>query len=299
MTGWPGLPEAAGITASLWRLDLTIKRDISIQTLQLWTAASNTGMKLSLVYGHSLSDAKGTVLALTSKNTTQLNITLQNQGWFYLVSPNVSATQMFFILGNHNGVQLQIRSDGFITCTAAGLDIAHLTAGMQLSYEMLSFGIGMRVDLTQIEQVAALQAYLSNPTVHEPNATSRVGYRPSYAKRIATSNPLLEYSTGGTNDQTQVEIELPRPTLKSAGEVGVVVPLRVCGLVRRWSVGLFQRSGYVMSSYYNGTGADCFTTLGLDVDACAYAPLYVDRVPLTSVVVGHPVIIVSTQVIWM
>jgi hypothetical protein len=288
VTGWPGLPEAAGITPSLWRLDLTTKRELSINSLQLWTAASNTDVKLSLVYGHSLSDVKGTLVPVSSKNTTEVNISLSNQGWFYLVSPNTSATQMFFILGNHSGVQLQLRSDGFITCVAAGLG-PQMAAGTRLSYQMLSFGIGMLADLTQIEQVRALQMYLVNPTVQEPNVTSRVGYRPSYAKRINAAAPLLEYNTGGTNDQTQVEIMLPRPA--AVPQIGVVVPLRVCGLVRRWSVGLFQRSGYVMDSYYNGTGENRFTALGLDVDACAYAPLYVDRVALTSVVVGHPVVI--------
>ena len=290
-TGWPALPEAAGIAPSLWRLDMTMKRSLSVGTLELWTAAANTNVALSLVHGQNLSD-EGRVLAV-SKNTTETNLTLHPQGWFYLVSPNQSATQMFYIQGNHS-VQLLVRSDGFITCVAAGL--GQLKADAQLSFEMLSFGIGMRTDLTQVAQVRALQEYLSSPTVLEPNnASSRVGYRPSYAKRVERSRPLLEYTVGtpgpNVNDQTYLELMLPKPA--SLDPIGVVVPLRVCGLVRRWSVGLFQRQGYALSTYYNGTGENRFTTLGLDFDACAHAPLYVDLAEMTSVVVGHPVIITS------
>ena len=60
------------------------------------------------------------------------------------------------------------------------------------------------------------------------------------------------------------------------------------GLNRRWSVGLFQKAGYVKGDY--GTGENRYRALGLDLDGNAYIPLYVDYAESTHVVVGHPIV---------
>ena len=66
-----------------------------------------------------------------------------------------------------------------------------------------------------------------------------------------------------------------------------MLPLRVGGLQRRWSTGVWQVHGYTAGFYSNGT--DQYSALGLDDDGRAYVPLYVGR-GAADVVVGHPVI---------
>ena len=73
-----------------------------------------------------------------------------------------------------------------------------------------------------------------------------------------------------------------------------MLPLRVGGLSRRWSVGLWQSEGWVQGTY-GKDGRDRFSSLGIDDSNQSYVPLFVDRAPRTSVRVGHPLAAVGEQ----
>jgi hypothetical protein len=67
-----------------------------------------------------------------------------------------------------------------------------------------------------------------------------------------------------------------------------VLPLRVGGFVRRWTVGLWQVTGYVVGHY--GQGENRYSELGLDAHNFTHVPLYTGLAGSTHVRVGHPVV---------
>ena len=81
---------------------------------------------------------------------------------------------------------------------------------------------------------------------------------------------------------------MPSSTVVNPAAEALLLPLRVGPFKQpRWTVGLLQLAGYTVGYY--GSGANRYTSLGLDDDGFAYVPLYTGRAPLTHVVVGCPV----------
>jgi hypothetical protein len=88
----------------------------------------------------------------------------------------------------------------------------------------------------------------------------------------------------------RAELSVPRPSSTAANPAAeaLLLPLRVGPFKQsRWTVGLLQLAGYTVGYY--GSGANRYTSLGLDDEGFAYVPLYAGRAPLTHVVVGCPV----------
>ena len=112
-------------------------------------------------------------------------------------------------------------------------------------YELLSFGVTVQTNINTVDDLMALHHYLVSPSGlnHTGNA-----------RQIVERRPLLAFNTSSSTsamDQQPVQLSLEQPTLPHGAPpaptaIGALVPLQVCGLVPRWSVGLFQRSGYVM-----------------------------------------------------
>ena len=69
----------------------------------------------------------------------------------------------------------------------------------------------------------------------------------------------------------------------------VSVPLRVSGLNRRWSAGLYQISGFNGKNYYSN-GRHVYRPLGMDLQGRAYVHVYSAKENLTHLVAGHPVV---------
>lgn len=93
----------------------------------------------------------------------------------------------------------------------------------------------------------------------------------------------------------RAEVSIPKPSslaVNPAAEA-LLLPLRVGPFNQsRWTVGLLQLAGYTVGYY--GSGANRYTSLGLDDEGFAYVPLYAGRAPLTHVEVGCPVIAKGT-----
>jgi hypothetical protein len=81
-----------------------------------------------------------------------------------------------------------------------------------------------------------------------------------------------------------VEFILPRPAEKA----DLTLPVRVVGLNRRWTAGLFQKEGYVRGGYTDGRNV--FWEMGLDFDGNGHIPVHLDYAPRTHMIAGHPVV---------
>ena len=300
---WPAMPQSAGMVSQTYVLDVTIKKQLEIQTLSLWALEVGGACATTLVYGLTPSD-KGTAVVLTQGNpakpppnsTVARNLTMASGSWFFFVSPNASATHMFYI--QDEPVDLRITSSG-VDCVANVSAGKTMQPGDRLRFSLLSFGITLQTNLDTVNDTLALHNYLMNPTV-----TTGAG-----AKRNMTRAPMLAFSAGSILDLQSAEVSLPKPAGLPHGDtdtkIGAMVPLQLCDLNPRWAVGLYQKDGYMEPGYYNGTGTPSFgqnryTALGLDSDNCSYAPLYVDRASVTNVTMGHPVVIAggTNQSLW-
>jgi hypothetical protein len=130
-------------------------------------------------------------------------------------------------------------------------------------------GVPINIECHNIEDVTRRLAYLDDPT----------GMKLLRGKRVESPG-FIEVAP----DNGAVEVTVPKPAEKT----DMTLPLRVTGLNRRWTAGLFQKKGYVKGDY--GTGDNRFRELGLDVYGNAYVPLYVDKAAETHMVAGHPVV---------
>lgn len=81
-----------------------------------------------------------------------------------------------------------------------------------------------------------------------------------------------------------VELRAPRP----AEPLPMTLPVRITGLNRRWSAGLFQKRGFVKGDH--GSGEDRYRALGMDCEGNAYVPLYANWADQTHILAGHPVV---------
>ena len=290
---WPAMPQSAGMVSQTYILDLTFKKKLVIQTLSLWALEVGGAYATTLVYGLTPSD-KGTTVVLTQgepakpppNSTVARNLTMAMGAWFFFVSPNASATHMFYI--QDAPVEIRITSSG-VECAAVTAAGKTMQPGDKIRFSLLSFGITLQTNLDTVNDTLELHKYLMRPTVVTGGG----------AKRNMTQAPTLAFSAGNIMDLQSAHVSLPKPTLPHGDtdtKIGAMVPLQLCDLNPRWAVGLYQKDGYMEPGYYNGTGTPSFgqnryTALGLDSDNCSYAPLYVDRANVTNVTMGHPVVI--------
>jgi hypothetical protein len=145
------------------------------------------------------------------------------------------------------------------------------------SWSMLTMAAGIGTNLHTIPQLLLLQRYLATPeglTIHR-------------GRHVERNMPLLELTPDKALQTAELSVPRPAPALNPAAE-GLMLPLRVGPFNPRWTVGLFQLEGFVIGYY--GVGSQRYTSLGLDGQGFAYAPLYAARAPLTHVLVGCPVV---------
>ena len=155
--------------------------------------------------------------------------------------------------------------------TAQGDKPLAVQSGQVRTQELLSVNFPIDVPITKVEMVTELLTYLKNPTGLEVLRGTRVDW--------ATSPGYVEC----TPQDGAVEVKIPQPAVNN----NLTMPLRVTGLNRHWTAGLWQKEGYVKGYY--GPGTNRYREVGLGMDSCAYVPLYVNLAPLTWMVVGHPV----------
>ena len=68
-------------------------------------------------------------------------------------------------------------------------------------------------------------------------------------------------------------------------DVHALLPLRVAGMCENWTARYFQREGYSLGNYGNGTNR--YSTLAIDSTASVHVPLYTG-LGKHDVLVGHP-----------
>jgi hypothetical protein len=267
-TGWAGPGVRAGANACLFRGEITFKQDLKVTSLLLlrnWNIPKVEPVFLVVGYQEEIKQIDVTQLTTTEK------FTLRKGAWFGFYSPKTSNSHIFVNRGLP--IRLQITnpaSRGFWVTVWAELEGKSVKKKDTYVYELSSINFPVDVEVKSAQELINAFDYVKNPT----------GMSVLKGQQIE-SNGLLEF----TPTDHLVEILV----LKPKDQTHLTLPLRVQGLNRRWSVGLFQKIGYVKGDY--GTGENRYRPLGLDLYGNAYMPLYVEYAEKTHIVVGHPVVV--------
>jgi len=296
-TGWNAVAVAEGMTAALFSTDITFRTDANttVQELRMATGQSaalyNNLDSLNLVFATS-STAKPITVEVLGNRTYRPSFcsademhekrhctaTIERGGWFGAVSPNTSATQLYWNLGGpmNMSVKNARSTNEWLTLTDIGMAGKKIAPGANtFSWSLLSVAVDIQTNMQSVAQLIQLRELLASPE----GLTIKRGTRVDHKHSLLELSPDTSYVA---------ELAVPRPS-NSSNPVAeaLLLPLRVGPFNPRWTVGLFQLAGYTVGYY--GTGVKRYTSLGLDDAGFAYIPLYAARAPLTHVAVGCPV----------
>lgn len=260
--GWaaPGIRE--GMNASLFRQEITFKKDLTVKRLTLiYNGHPPTTQPAMIAWGRNFDKAE----KVTDLMKCHEKVKLAPGDWFACFSPKLSSTQMFIV--RKQPIMFEVR--GNYQFVFADMADPKVKAGDTYAWELFATCAPVSTDIPTIEAVLARYRYLAAPE----------GLKLIRGKRLPAPGMFEVAPVGGA-----VELSVPRPKTP----LGITLPLRVNNLNRNWTAGLWQKSGYVKGDY--GTGQNRYRPMGMDDDGFAYVPLYVEKADVTHVVAGHPVI---------
>lgn len=267
--GAPGVLE--GPIAHLFTEQFTFKQACTVSRLRLYhsgwrekTAPRST--LLALGRGGEIYDVWDLTDTPLPNQTKRRRI--ETGDWFALFSSQSGNSHLFinrsrpFTLEAHHyqALWLQMWAD---------LENTPVQPGDTYDTEIFAQVWPLDQSMTDARSLADMVTYLEQPT----------GLELIRGARVPGPGGLLEL----TPDNYAVELSLPQPEGPPR-----TVPVRVSGLNRRWSVGMYQVEGW--RTHYYSPGNSGWRALGLDFDNRAYVPLYVSKSPRTHVLIGHPLV---------
>jgi len=263
--GWAGPGARAGANACLFRGEIKFKKDLKVNSLLLqrnWHVPIATPIIFVV----------GTPEGIKEVNLNELDgwekFAIKKGDWFAFYSPQLSNTHILF--NRDNALILNVtRPGGGWLYINADLEGKEIKKNDTYTYELFSINFPVDVEVKSVEQIKKVIDYIKNPT----------GMSILKGQRLE-SDGLLEFKT----QDHVVEIAFLKPQDKT----NLTLPVRVQDFNPRWSVGLFQKEGYVKGDY--GIGKDRYRSLGLDVYGNAYVPVYADYAEKTHFVIGQPVV---------
>lgn len=264
--GAPGISD--GPLASLFTEEFTFKKSVTLDRLRIWHGGwrkKNTGRSVLLAVGKGSTIRD--VMDLTDLPDQARAMKLDTGEWFGFYSSQLSNTHLFINRGPPVVLEAH-RFDSYWLQLYADVTNKAVKAGDRFDAEIFAMTWPMNQPFDRARSLAEVVAYLENPT----------GLELKRGKPGPRIGGLLEL----VPDQGAVELSIPK------SERPIVVPVRVSGMNKRWTVGLYQVEGY--RTHYYSKGNRGWRALGLDFDGRAYAPLYVSMAPRTHAMIGHPVV---------
>jgi len=270
--GWAAPAVHSGCNAALFRGEITFKQALAVRELQVlrnwnWIAS----MPLRLVVGRRKRIIDEIDLAtLTSQRHPERaqngRFRIGRGYWFGFYDPQTGNSQLFVNRGRPLTLQLDRPPGQWISLASP---MRRTVPGRTYAYELFSIACPIDAAVRHGEEFVDALTYLAAPD----------GLDVSRGRRRPLAGPIVVRPERGA-----VRLALPRP----AAPTDLTVPLLIDAFNRRWSVGLWQLSGFVRGDY--GGGDNRYRAVGVDLAGRAYIPLYPDLAELTEVEVGHPVV---------
>lgn len=264
--GWAGKGVYADCNASLFRGEITFRKDQIVESLTLVRDRIETQADtVKFAWGRNPGKVEN-IVELAGLDTSH-GVILTPGDWFAFFSPELSSTHLFVV--RRSPLELTVWGKTRLQITAADMPGTEVKKGDEYAWELFSVGAPVSVPINSIDDVLHTLKYLARPDGLEVRRGT-----------LANEPGVLEI----TPQSYAAEVRITRPAEKTH----LTVPMRVSGLNRNWTAGLWLNKGYVKGTY--GEGKNRYRPLGLDDYGYAYVPLYVDRAPETHVLAGHPVV---------
>ena len=229
--------------------------------------ARNASSKPSVIEVHSWRPPPG------ASEDSYLSQRISAGGWFAVWTNLVAQASIFFVRGQPIALNVRPPKRGGDWVQVMVEDVNRVTAGQVVPVELQQLGTSLYSKLQSLNDVQALVQYLASPTGLQVLRGTRCSPHPGMLVLRPDSSQTAELAVG----------QHPDPDM--------MLPVRLVNLRRRWTVGLWQLSGYVLGHYGNGSGR--YTELGVDANNSSHFPLYVGLAHRTHVRVGHPVVAVG------
>jgi len=245
---------------------MRFRRDLDVKQIKLlygWHYAKTSEPRAAVCI-----NGKPTLLDLDPLKGTK-SFVLQPGDWVGLFSRRTTNSHVLTVRGIP--MRLQIggpRSHPWINFWAHPAKRA-VKAGDAVQYGLATSTFPMDADIGSAKELKRRVDYLNAPTGMEVTGGKRV-----------PSPGVLDYRV----DTHTVEVTLPKPDWPTY----VTLPVRVQGLNRRWSAGLWLKRGFVQGNY--GPGVNRYRPLGIDLDGAVYVPISPDLADVHHIVAGHPVV---------
>jgi hypothetical protein len=265
---WGGNGDSRGPVASLFTQKITFKSDDTINRCILMNGGwrpPKMPASVQFVVGRG-----GQILDQMDVSVgpeTEHSFRVETGDWFAFYSALPSNT--CFVVNRGPVVQVHFYPTGDLWVRLiADLDKKKVKAGDTYDSELFAITWPMDQKFITTGSLVQVANYLAHPT----------GLQIIRGKQASGTGGLLEL----TPENYGAELSIPRSSMP------VVVPVRVSGLNKRWSAGLYQLDGF--RTHYYSKGNSGYRALGLDSDGRAYVPMHVSVAPLTHDLIGHPVV---------
>jgi hypothetical protein len=265
---WGAVGFDRGAIACLFTQQITFKADQIINQCVLlngWWRSPKLPPSVQFTVGRGDQILDG--MDISTGPETEHTFRVETGDWFALYSGLPSNTSLVINRGPAVDVHFYPNGTYWLKVTAA-FDKKAVKKGETYDTEFFGTTWPMDEKFITARSLADVVTYLAKPT----------GLQLARGKQVAGPGGLLELAP----DNYAVDVSIPNPTMP------VVVPVRVSGFNKRWSVGLYQAEGY--RTHYYSKGDSGYRALGLDFDSRAYVPMYVSMAPVTHDLIGHPVI---------
>jgi hypothetical protein len=231
---------------------------------------------------------------LMQSSAGNISLTLPPGGWLGVLSLNISAAHLLFNVGGSslevtlsNPVpRINLTNNSWISVSASVADLRALPPHMP-SYEASLYSVGVPVDrnLCDVKSLLALRQYMTDVPGFEL-LRGTVG-----SAAAAHGLKVLELEIDSATYVAEVRVSKPATNEGLTDVAALILPLRLGGLNRRWSVGVLQLSGYCVGHY--GVCGYRYRSLGVDDHNRIHVPVYPGRANVTHLLMGHPVIAVG------
>ncbi|MEE8475353.1 MAG: hypothetical protein V3T01_08390 [Myxococcota bacterium] len=272
-TGWAAMSVRVGVIPTLYRNEIVFRQDLTLRSLRLGLSRnSGLGLEPILAVGDEWKSSTVSLVAANGKKAPS-PIRIGTGEWFGFYAPGASNSHLYVNRGDP--VSLVVRNETVLIFADPFAKPSATRTGRRLKrddeflFEVLSLGFPLDVEVESPSDFRRVLDYLERPTGLQV-----------LRGRLIESPGMLDLAT---NDRA-VEVILTKPPVG----IDLVVPLRVRGLNRRWSAGVYQKRGYVAGAY--GKGENRYRAAGVDFAGDAYIPLHPSRADRVHLVAGHPVV---------
>ena len=291
VAGYAGQGVLRGSITTLFRSEMTFLQDLVVDELVVISGPrppASANWSLAVAPDAATSPAVTMMHGLVPAGGANQSFAIPTGGWFAGFAPGATAqTSIYFNRGRPILLRAMAPRSGGNLLVVTVANLSAVAAGDKVTVELAQFGTSLHTDVGSLADVQALVQWISKPDGLQVLRGTR--------QLAAAHAGALEFSP---DKDSVCEI-----VVGASKDENMMSAVRVAGLNRRWTVGMYQDAGYPgFGQQYDrwkdwqghcaswAVGCNRYTVLGLDATNTTNVPLFVGLAPQTHVRIGHPVV---------